>query len=412
MTRSFPLTIFFVLFGIATCLGQNSKKYGFHLTGKDKRKSISFDLVNNLISIPASLMSSPPFGFIVDSGAGSVILTDKRIADLLNLDFSRSIYLPSIGLVDSLLAYVTINTEISLNNGIVGGNLQMLVLEEDYLNLREHLGKDIYGIIGYPLFENFVVEINYVRRLLTFHNPQTFKVPRKSQKLPLIFRNDKPFVRTIIGVEGEKRTVELMIDTGAGHTLLLHENSIGKSLMPSTSVRTLVGQGTGGEIPGKIARVSHFSIGSYILKDVLVSIPDQEAYYDAVIGSSKSGTIGGGLLNRFNIILDYQNNSLYIKKNKNFTRPFKYDRSGLLVIVKGIDKKRWIVKAVDEGTPSFEASIRIGDEILSANDLDPNNIGLDGLNSLLRKREGKSIKLKIKRGNNKIRKNFKLRPRI
>ena len=412
MTRSFPLTIFFVLFGIATCLGQNSKKYGFHLTGKDKRKSISFDLVNNLISIPASLMSSPPFGFIVDSGAGSVILTDKRIADLLNLDFSRSIYLPSIGLVDSLLAYVTINTEISLNNGIVGGNLQMLVLEEDYLNLREHLGKDIYGIIGYPLFENFVVEINYVRRLLTFHNPQTFKVPRKSQKLPLIFRNDKPFVRTIIGVEGEKRTVELMIDTGAGHTLLLHENSIGKSLMPSTSVRTLVGQGTGGEIPGKIGRVSHFSIGSYILKDVLVSIPDQEAYYDAVIGSSKSGTIGGGLLNRFNIILDYQNNSLYIKKNKNFNKPFKYDKSGLLVIVKGVDKKRWVVKAVDEGTPSFEASIRIGDEILSANDLDPNNIGLDGLNSLLRKREGKSIKLKIKRGNNKIRKNFKLRPRI
>lgn len=49
------------------------------------------------------------------------------------------------------------------------------------------LGRDIDGIVGGRLIRQFVVDVDYKRRLLTFHDPALFRYDGPGQVLPLDF---------------------------------------------------------------------------------------------------------------------------------------------------------------------------------------------------------------------------------
>jgi C-terminal processing protease CtpA/Prc len=75
-----------------------------------------------------------------------------------------------------------------------------------------------------------------------------------------------------------------------------------------------------------------------------------------------AGTVGGGLLRRFDITFDYGRQRLYFQPNANFNRPDAYDRAGL-----------WLNRAdagfqvmdVVAGGPAAEAGLKAGDTIVA-----------------------------------------------
>merc|ERR1712146_502852 len=96
------------------------------------------------------------------------------------------------------------------------------------LNLSPALGVPVHGIIGYDVFRDFVVEVNYGKSIIKlYNNNEAFKVPKKAQKLTLAIEHKKAFLHASIVRESNKEVpVKLLVDTGSSDALWLFKDSI------------------------------------------------------------------------------------------------------------------------------------------------------------------------------------------
>ena len=88
------------------------------------------------------------------------------------------------------------------------------------------------------------------------------------------------------------------------------------------------------------------------------------------------------------------------------------DRSGLVIFAYGLDFKQFVVKEVLENSPAKEAGIQSEDIILRIQGLPTRFYNLDSVNAMLQKKEGKRIKMALKRGDQVIQAEFLLRDLI
>ena len=145
---------------------------GFTLKDGAKKAVIPFENYNNLIVVPVILNQALPLRFILDTGVQTTILTDRSFTDLLNIQYNRKLTLLGADGDKSVDAYVAGGVSLELP-GTEGQGQVMLVLEEDYLQLKNYLGEEVHGILGYEIFRRFTVEIDYSNQRLTLHEPST-----------------------------------------------------------------------------------------------------------------------------------------------------------------------------------------------------------------------------------------------
>jgi hypothetical protein len=132
-----------------------------------------------------------PLKFILDTGVRTTILTEKAFSDFLHLTYARKYTIAGPGGVKLIDAYITNNVSIDMP-GVHGEGHAMLVLDQDYLELRNYLGTDVHGILGYELFSRFVVQIDYDNKILTLMLPNRFRSHRKYEELPSRFKTLNP----------------------------------------------------------------------------------------------------------------------------------------------------------------------------------------------------------------------------
>ncbi len=370
-----------------------------------------FTFVNNLVIIPITINNQITLKFILDTGANNIILTEKIFGDIMGLDYDRTISIAGPGSVDEVSAYVVNGVGLRLPKGIRGRYLSMLVLEQDYIQLKENLGEDVYGIIGFDVFSRFVVEINFTKLEVTFHRPETFKPPRFYKSIDMTVERSKPYINVVVQQKGEMDTLKLMIDTGASHAMLLDLSKSDVLTLPDSTIDTTLGQGIGGEILGSIGRFERVKMGNFDLRNVLVSIPFEGEYSNVIKRGSRNGTIGGHALLHFNCIIDYPHRKFYLKRNNNYRSPFQYDMSGLKISYLE-NPKRYEVTSVMERSPAYDAGILPGDEILFINGKDIENSKLGDINGLLRSKSRRHIRATILRDGKKMTFKFRLRKMI
>ncbi|MDE0471561.1 MAG: aspartyl protease family protein, partial [Ekhidna sp.] len=304
--------VFMLLINVCLCsLVKGQKEFGFRMPDKIKKVSIPFERHNNLIIIPVTLNRCLTLKFILDTGVETAILTERMYADVLGFNYVREISILGPGIADSVRALVATGTTFSLPGGIVGLNMNILVLQDDYLKLSESIGDEVHGIIGYDIFSKFVVEINYDEKVLNLHNPAGYKVPKKAAKIPIELKNSKPFINARLNQDQRRENVDFMIDTGASHAALIDYHNVSTINLPQKRVKTKLGRGIAGEIPGYLGRMDSVKIAGFEFGEVLVSAPFQGAYNKVIKRGARIGTFGGELLNRFSVTFDYHNKFLY-----------------------------------------------------------------------------------------------------
>src|SRR5688572_10869504 len=178
--------VFSLIFLGATTL--QSQPLGFTLNNGKKRVQIPIEVYNNLVVIPVVLNDALPLKFILDTGVRTSILTQKTFSDILNLPYSRKYTISGPGGDKLVDAYVTNNVTIDLP-GVTGRGHAMLVLAEDYLELRNYLGTDVHGILGYELFSRFIIEIDYQKKILTLMTPERFRKRGKFEAIPIVIED-------------------------------------------------------------------------------------------------------------------------------------------------------------------------------------------------------------------------------
>jgi hypothetical protein len=388
---------------------------GFSLTNNRKKVEIPIEIHNNLVVVPLILNGTLPLKFILDTGVRTAILTQKSFSDILNLAYTRKYTITGPGGEKMVDAYVTNNVSLDLP-GVQGKGHALLVLDKDYLELRNYLGTEVHGILGYELFSRFIVRVDYERKLLTLYHPSAFRKTRKYDEVPIHIEDTKPYVNVPITLaDGTIVDAKLLVDSGASHPLLLDPTSDEKIVIPTNVVSSTIGRGLGGEITGKTGRIKSAKLGRFTLYNVFANFPDRNSYSDSTtLKIFRNGTIGGGILSRFVVVFDFPAEKIYLKANSDFRSPFYYNVSGLTVrsTGKGLKLDEFEIMEVRAGSAADRAGLQKGDVIMSVNGVSSVGLRLGDIMARLSQKPGKKVRMEVQRHGKKIKADIVLSDQI
>jgi predicted aspartyl protease len=385
--------------------------YGTSLPAENK-VDIPFEFQGKFIVINVTFERLFPLRLIFDTGAEHTILTQRKIADMILAPYDRQISIMGADMLTEL--YADIARRVRLDLPGVEMQQDILVLGEDYFHLDEIMGEHIHGILGASVFRNYVVKINYNQQVITLYDPATFKVPtRKYTRHEIQLDHNKPYINSRIQLSGDTSVqTRLLMDTGAGLSLLIYSNSYTGLVLPEHILKANIGMGLGGYLEGYVGRVSEFEFCGYPFRHLITNFQDISDIPDSTSYAGKQGIIGNDLLSRFNLILDFPGEVLYVKPNRHFKTNYNYDRSGISLIAAGTNLNKMIVSYVLENSPGDETGILEGDEIISINGNPTAILRLNGCLDKLQGKPGKKMRLRIKRNGEKLVKVLVLRELI
>jgi hypothetical protein len=436
--RKIGTFILFMLLSISYSFGQGR----FDLPRKQKDK-IKFKLINNLIVLPLEI-NGVKLSFLLDTGVSKPILFNITNTDSLQMNNVETIFLRGLGGGETVRALRSKKNLLKIGNAI-NVNQDLYVVFDQDINFTPKLGIPIHGIIGHNIFKDFIVEINYKTKTLVLNKIEsyTYKSCKKCETFNLSFHNNKPYIQGEVKLADSIYPVKLLIDTGSSDALWLFENeSLGIVANGNNYFRDFLGRGLSGNVHGKRTKINSFMLKSFILNEVNVAFPDSSAIHYAKKIQDRNGSLSAEILRRFNIIFDYENAKITLKKNGNFKDSFRYNRSGLVieqqgfrvvkeeVKTKNLDnygrsnqdnvvinlrksyrmslKPAYTVIEVRSNSPAEKAGVLPDDVILSINGKEAHQLKLQDVVQYFRGKIGKTIILGIERGNQKLRVEFEL----
>lgn len=386
-----------------------SQQGGFSFPSNRTFIQVPIEISQNLIVIPVSINDSPPLNFILDTGIRTSILTEPAIAQILELDMKERIYLYGLGGSGIIQAARVDDVTLSIGS-ITGTNMDLIVLPEGILAFSEVFGFPVYGIIGHDLFRQFPVHINYITRQMRIYKEPTYRIRRRTQVVPLQLVDGKPYTSiNLIGHSGDTLTTNLLIDLGASHPIYLNNDHV--DLVPET-LEGFLGKGLSGTLMGKVGRIQKLLIGGQVVEEPIVAFPHQEFLTYAGQELEWEGLIGGGLLSRFNLLIDYPSGRMLLSPNSKYQEPFIFNLSGLEVIATGPQYQTFIIQHVRPGSAAYEAGIMAGDQILSLNSRSYDALNLQQILEILSGELSEVITITLIRGTEVLKTRFRLRSDI
>lgn len=408
-------SIGFLLLVLPGVLFGQSQNLGFNLTDGKKKVQIPIEVHNNLIVVRVVLNDVIPLKFILDTGVRTAILTQKSFSDILRLNYSRKYTIAGPGGDKLIDAYIANNVSLSLS-GVSGKGHALLVLEEDYLELRNQLGTDVHGILGYELFSRFIIRIDYHHKIMTLMMPEKFKPRKNFEMIPVRIQDTKPYLLAPVSINsGHTLNAKLMVDTGASHGLLLEPDTDPRIGVPENHVDNIIGRGLGGLITGKTARIESLELGNYVIPKVLANFPDSNSYFSDTIKYARidrNGTLGGEILSRFTVIFNFPQEKMYLKKNSEFKKNFYFNLSGLQLKAKGSSLNVFEITDVRENSAAANAGALEGDLLVSINGISVREFRLSEINGMLNAKPGKRVRLEVQRNGEKKIIDFRLEDQI
>lgn len=390
----------------------NAQSFGFQIENEKDIIEIPFEIHNNFMVVQVIINNSLPLKFIFDTGAEHTILSKNIFAGILGLNYDRPIRLIGADLNQELVAHVSNNVHLKVGDAVAPSQ-DILILSDDYFKLDEYVGIEIHGIVGADLIRNLVLKIDYKRNSIFIQRTSSFRVPkRKWKEVPVKINKNKPYILAQATLGDKKTNLKLLIDTGASLSLLLHTNTSEDIQLPENIIQGSVGRGLGGILEGYLGRVNRLEFGGLFFNNIITNYQDVSEVISIESLSDRNGILGNALIRRFNVIIDYPKEKLYLLPHRRYNKGFKYDRSGLELIVSGKKLKTVTVYNLIQGSPADEAGFKKGDEIISVNGMPTRLIDLKGVSKKLTKKVGKKIKIKIKRNGQIMILRFKLRDLI
>jgi hypothetical protein len=373
--------------------------------------TLPFRMVSNLIILPVQINDSDTLQFIFDTGLENSTICELEADEVLELKQAREVLVREIGHNNPAHAIQSRGNSLKIGD-ISIEDQEYLILTRNVLQLSSKMGTKIHGLINMQAFQEYMIEIDYERKLLTIYEPGYFNEHKNLDgyaSLQMEINNTTPCIHTTIFTkDGASRPVKLMLDTGAGYALSLNTGSLQGFTIPETSRDCFIGYSIDGNIEGKIGRIKGMDIGPYNLPDLLVSFPDSQAVSSEGTIQVQNGIIGSELLRRFNLIFDYPDKKIHIIANNAFRDKYQYNISGLDIRMPVPGEHRYIIAGIRGQSRAEGAGIMPGDEILSINGTPASLLSLDEIYKSLQGNHGKKIRMELLREDKRIQANFRL----
>ena len=378
-----------------------------------KKKSITIDFKtsSNLIILPVAINNSDTLNFILDTGVNHPIITELPFVNKLSLNYMQPLNIKGLGEGENLTAFRSGNNTIKIKGMVAYDQEIHMVINEDF-QISQILGIPVHGMIGFNLFKDYVVKIDYATHKITLIKPQyySYKERDKDIVMPLTFEQNKPFVKTsIVTDKNQEVPVKLLVDTGASDALWLATKSDNRISLPENHIETFLGRGLSGDLYGKKGRIGAIWVGPVVLYEPIVAFPDDELVDQLMGKSDRNGTLGGEILRRFNVTIDYPNKRLILRPNNNLKDEFNYNMSGLEVTNPMPGAPIFLVNNILKNSPAYYAGVQENDQIIDLNNTSLKSLTLNDINLLFQSHEDKKIKMEVLRNGEKIKTEFFLK---
>jgi predicted aspartyl protease len=366
---------------------------------KGKNIVLPFTMVNDFIVIQVLLDNVIPVQFIVDTGAENTVLLEKRMSDMLNVDYRRTYNIRGADVETTLTAYLATGIDLRLADVLLARDRSMLVLAENYFNFERVVGQNIQGILGADFLMRFIVEIDYKKNVIVLHEPRDFKISKAHKKLRSAFVRHRPYVQLPISISSAKTTRRrLLLDSGAGLTLLIHTFGDSTDIdLPVLTVPTYIASGLGGSLEGSVGRARKIELGGKELSGVVTYFQPIDTTGGIAFMNEREGIIGNRLLKRFNVVIDYLDKAVYLKPEGRWKQRFRFDRSGMALLAGGRELRTFNVASIIPDSPAGRAGLKIGDRIAAVNGKSSSFLTLSGIIHRLEGKAGRKIKIKYSR---------------
>jgi predicted aspartyl protease len=268
------------------------------------KEEVPFRLEGNFILVSVLFNNLLPLTFILDTGAEYSILTKKEIADFLNIDYQKRYTLYGADMQEELYAYLSKNISLQMGD-LQATHRSILVLEEDYFRFEEYSGLQIHGILGADFLKRFTLQIDYQKQIVTFFSPVYFKNKVKINKdnvdlLPFTLIKSKPYIRCTTHLYGEEiNTLNYLIDTGAGLSLLLYTSIDSLKNAQVKMLNSPIGLGLGGKLEGYVGRIKNFQFASKSFPELITKFQQKPIFFDSLMITPRDGIIGNNILSAF-----------------------------------------------------------------------------------------------------------------
>ncbi len=336
------------------CAHPAASSLGGEATADKSSSVLPFDLIDNRIIIDVRLNGKGPFRFIFDTGAGAVVAPE--VVSSLGLKI-ENLQTGSGGVGEQVVE----RGETKISTVEVG---PVRLADEEFGVLSFADTKYVFGahridgILGFPVFKNYVVHIDYERRRLTFTPPAEFAYKGTGTIVQLDFDRHLPLVKgELDGVPGD-----FVIDTGARSALILYGPFVERNDLRAkygARFEGVTGWGIGGPVRSQIVRVRTLKLGGVEVRDLVARLSLQKS--GALTDTSRAALVGPDVLKQFTTIYDYSRRRMIFEKNSQYGRPDSYDRSGMWF---GLAGDHFEVIDVVAGGPAADAGLRVGDQIL------------------------------------------------
>lgn len=423
------LKILILLFICQLTLAQN----GFEITNtKENKVSFPIKIINNLIIVPINV-NGVSLDFLLDTGISETILfslNDKKI----NFKNVEKIKFTGLGENEDIEALKSINNRLSIGENLADINHNIYIILDESFNISTTIGVPINGIIGYHFFRNHPVEINYTKEKITVYKDENSlqKVTKRFQKQDILLELNKPYLIADVEMTHEKRASKMLLDTGNTDSIWLFPTLIPGFNYNRPNVDDFLGSGFSGDIYGKRSRIHGLYFGDFSFIKPLVAMPDASSIQHLKLVPNRKGSIGSEILRRFTVIFDYQNQHLYLKKNKYYNDDFPFDMSGLEIKQDGLTwqqdlvkvetkpqssttnestvyksesefqykfslKPNFVIVGMRKDSPAQLSGLMKNDVLISINNKKTSNLSLQEIQHILKSEEGEKITVEITR---------------
>ena len=357
----------------------------------------SFEVANNLVLVKTSVNGSEPLMFVLDTGASMTVISE-RAARQLNLKLAGQANAATQG--GSIGAAFVDNVSLQLANRI---KLPAMTVAAVNLNgLEAGLGRTIDGVLGFEIFNLYTIEIDQTAKLLKFHEPQNYKYAGRGQIVPITIEDNTPYVRgAIVPVAGLLFEGKFLIDTGATGATNLNSPFVAQhellGVVPKTKAITF-GALLANKSAGRVGRMQSLQFGGFTVANPIAILSQDAAGDDA--SADFAGVIGGEILRRFNLVIDYERGRIIFEPNKQFAEAYEFDMSGASLAAAGDGLKTIKVRSLIENSPAAKAGLRVGDSITAVNGVPTTKLRLEQIRRMF-KQPAQPYRLRVERGGGK-----------
>lgn len=408
-TPPFPMlrAIVFFFLAIASVAGPSMAQSPATGRTAEPAYTIPFELYDNRIYLQVSGAGFGPRWFLLDTGAQVTHFTSELVGTA-GLRTAGRVGISGTGAARIRGAYVA-PTRLTI------GRLQLPVrrgvsapAEALFGPVYSGTGRRFDGVLGYDLFAAYVVQIDYAGRQLRLYQSGRQPTSPTAAALPIRIVDKKPYLTGLLEVGGRAMTSNLHLDTGFGGAVSLNGNFVTAQGLVELAGPTLESsiRGVGGVTQSRTARFDALTLGGLRIARPLVGLALAQG---AGVRGDSAGRIGGELLRRFTVTLDYRSRTVRLDPTEDLLKPFEVDMSGLGFVPEGTSGI--VVLRVAEGTPGAEAGVQPGDRLIAIDGVPVSAGTLEDVRGLLR-REGEERELLLQRGDQQIRTRLTLRRRI